>query len=609
MPETVSERDITRAEWQVTQIDSIDGGLNASKPAHLIEDNEWKQANNIVVRDGVARTDTGYGQLGVDPFTSEHQLLLGNPRKVIEHVNVSGGRTPVCITDKTFYRFVGTAWEATKDSVAGDTLNVALTGGETTITLVSRTGFPTSGIAIFDNDGGDQVAREYTHGAGAQDLDFTVALPSPFIASTGNVVETAVKLAGTNENEVVAVLVPSEPWTAFTNGVDVPKRFDGTDVIDIPGLSAITLTAARTMSWYKNVLNLGNVVEGGTARVNRVRWPDVGDPSTWNAGTAGFEDLFNTSDPIVGMAPLGNDNIIYRGRGISKQEHLGTDTKLWNFRTMIYGFVSGASGVGAVSANSVFPAGDRHIVMHRDGIYSYQGGFSIQDISKKVFDGVFDANGEFDKSLGHRAFIQYVDEHDEVFCFYPVKGDEYCKRALVLNLKNGAWGKRTFSEQFTGAGLRVKSGAVLIQDLVGAIFEQEWTMLSGPITGSDTPSVALCGNDLKVYQYDYITPSEDGVSIAWEVVTREFYFPDRDLRFDRFDFMLQGNAIQVHYSFDGGQSWVILGTFGPAPSLTRFKVYLQFLVERICFRFKGTGGGVRISTISLKHRNESRWDL
>lgn len=608
MAEAVPEQQLTQSAWMVTQVAGFEGGLNRGAPKHLIQENQSPNSENVVVRDGRVLIDTGYAPLGTDPFTSVQQILIGDPRRAFEHVDNAGNRTTLCVTDSTLYKWVaGGYWVGVGNGTA-TTLSVATTGGEATITVASPAGFTIGNPFTLINDAGDVFTGLIANIVGSV-ISVTGNLPNPFVAAIGKAVNECQLYAGDNDSQVVVVAHPGQEWTIFTNGVDNVQKYNGTIVVDLVGLfSVIAVTAVKAMSLYKDHLVVGNFVESGSSEPNKVRWPDTGLFETWNSGNAGFEYLHSTRDPILCMKPLGDDNIIYRTRSIVRHEYVGTSIKLFNFRTTVHGLSAGAEGVGVVSQNSVFPLSNMHLLLSRDGIYRYQGGFSIQKISDPVFPGIFDAAGRFAKENGHRAFVQYIDETDEVFFFYPIVGATYPERALILNLRSGAWSNRVFPQEFSGFGERIATNSIQIQDLQGRIIDQNWNMLSKLVSG-EVPTIVLGGSNNKTYEYNFLAGDDAGTAIPWFMETAEINTLHRSHRYHRYDFLMAGDSVTIAYSIDGGSAWVTLGTVSPGAALDMVRLYKQIVADRLQLRFSGSGRGAQISSVALMHREERRWGL
>lgn len=604
-----SEPDLVDATWRVLEIAEFNGGLNTSQAPHLLADNELSAVKNLIARDGLLKVDTGYSQLGVSVYDSTHQTLQGKPQAFVELVPTSGAREFICITQKTVYKLSsGGMWEVIDSGDTHGTLATNPGGGGLSITVQAGEGslYTIGDIIGIVDDSGDVFTTEVIFKIG-DTLSIDPFTPNTFSAAAGNAVHIGPVLAGTDDKPVVVTEIPSHGWIVFTNDVDAVKRYDGSTVEDLPGLVSFGITAARTVSLYNNHLHVGNVVKGGIREPQSVYWSDTGDPTNWTTGNSGFEKLFDSRAEIMAMRPLGDQHIIYSDRAITRQEFVGASNLLFFFRTMIYAPPIGL-GVGPVSPNSVISHANQHFVLARDGVYVYQGGFTIERISDKVFDRIFGSGGEFDANeRSIRAFSQFMDQTDELYFFYPsVSATDFCDRALIRS-REGRWFRREFVDEFLGSGTKLAdSGGTTIAQLVGTIAEQQWTLGGSSVSGQ-VPQIALAASDSKTYLYDFSSGQDDDSPIAWSMTTKEVRGLHHYFLTDRFDFLLSGMSVEVEYTTDGGVTWSTIGTVSPGLKLTMERLFQQITAERLMLRLSGTGGGPEISSAAVKLRNSARW--
>jgi hypothetical protein len=603
------EEQVVTSKWNITEIPAPTGGLNTADEEYRIADNEAVQMSNCVVRQGQVRPDSGYTELGDDPFSASYPTFYGNPRKPIQYVDNTGTQIILMVTDTTVYTLgAGDEWRVVTRG-DDDTLAVGLTGTETSITLVSDAGFAVGDVIGILDDSSDLIMRKIDALPGANVVDLDVALPAGFTAAIGNAVHAGPNLTGNNTKNVVHVHVPSAQSVIFTNGVDRVQIFDGSTCQELTEIfTDISVTTCETVGLFANSVILGNITEGGAQKPHKVYWSDTGDPNEWATGNSGNDELFDTRDPIVGMKLLGDVNIIYRSRSIIRQEFVGTELQYFNFRTMIFGEEFGAQGVGAVGHNAIFPFESEHIFMSRDGIYSYKGGFSVENIGRKIFKGQFDSNGAVDKEVLYRGFLQYVPEYDDLYCFYPsTLATEYCDKALILNVASRVWTTRNWTHEMTGSSVRLVSESITYNDLIGQMIEQEWTALSRTVDGQ-VPTVLLTSvdTDNKVFEYDYISNTDNGTDIVWVAITKHFRQLDREIRFDRFDFLLAGGTVIVNFKFDGALKGGV--AFTPGGALVRQRQYFQQVASSFQLIFRNTSAsGAVVGDWSIRHRDSARW--
>ncbi|MBU2346526.1 MAG: hypothetical protein KJ888_20240, partial [Gammaproteobacteria bacterium] len=131
-----------------------------------------------------------------------------------------------------------------------------------------------------------------------------------------------------------------------TNDQDVPVKVSSTpakSALDVSDLTD-TLTKARTLTWYRNYLILGNTVEASTERPTRFRWSNVGTIETWDDDD--FVDIATfAGDEIVGFFELYGELYIILTKSIWKASLVGGDD-VFTFRKVV-------DGIGAISTYSI----------------------------------------------------------------------------------------------------------------------------------------------------------------------------------------------------------------------------------------------------------------
>jgi hypothetical protein len=606
----MSIQNVITPTWKYYEYAHLIGGLDTSLPSHYIEKQYTPQAINVVFRNGRVVIDSGYRRLGTDEHTGLEQFLRGDARRFFIYETSVGTTTLLCVTDKSLWRLNNAgAWELVSDSTS-NTLASGITGGNLLITLTDATNFAIGDvIAVTDNDGKTQY-RQIT-GKSVNLLSLDTALPNPFVADAGNVVYRGPRLTGTADDQVVDVPFPANGTHLFTNGKDPIQVYDGS-TCEALVTTGVTLTAVKSLVVFANALVVGGITDGGTVYPSRVRWSDTGDPTVWNAGTAGFEDLVDSRDQILGMYKLAADTIIYRTRSIVRMEFRGTQLHHFFFRPTIAADSLGPSGTGAVSRNAILTLSDSHVFVSKDGIYEYTGGFEVREITPRVFRGIFDANGELDRERAHRGFIYLFDQYDDIYFFYPdVGATNHCRRALVYNISSRAFGYRQFARELSGVGPHLSSTSITYNDLVGTMAEQTWTAASSSVSG-EIATVMLGGRSSNgfsyAFEYNYITPQEDSASILWELHTRDESFLDAPQRFNRFSFLMSGLSVNVDVSTDRGASFLSIvsdASPGGVPGIVRG--FRDFTCEYMRLRFSGSGGGFSVEQVVAQYRPAYRW--
>lgn len=558
-------------EWEYKFIPDLTLGLNANVPDTFLEDGETASSVNLHFDKKIVKKDTGYILFG--------GAIRGNPRIDFQFYKTDGTSELLLITDATFYIYSASQWQYVSDSNSTSTTNDEV-AGQTVIEVPSTTGFSVADYVGIALDDGTQHQTTIASVSAGVSITIDDAIPVGRNTGVGAVVVKAVDLAGSLDIQISTVVLPSHNWFIFTNGIDNPKRYDGTDCIDVPNLPSAGNTQCRLVGLFNNHLILAHTTEGGTRYPQRVRRANTGDPTDWTTGNAGYNDLYDNEDWLVAIAYLGPYMILYRERSIVRTEYVGSIDLLFNFETVI-------SGEGALSQDSVIDLGDYHIFIGNANIYEYKGGFDFNPIGDKIYYDIFGTNGELNSSYKQRVFGFYVEELDEVWVFYPPTGSDKPTKLLRYLQENGSWMQREFNHDVSGFGLYQSTADKTWNDLVGTWLQQTWTWDSRSVE-ANAPTTHLCSSDnLQVYEYEYFNTTDNDTAIVYDFETKDFGNPRIMTRFDLFDFRLQGTDILIEYSTDEGVSWTTLATVSKA-LMGKVVLNKQIVTQYLRFKFSGS---------------------
>ncbi len=579
-------------KWAYRQVEQLNRGLNVSLKSTLIDESECLVADNIRFEKGQALVDLGYKTFGV--------AVRGSPRATFQFFKKNGSSTLALITNLTFYVWNESflEWQYPSNGTK-TTMNTAEAAGGTTLDVVSIAGFSDGDFISIELNSGGQLQTSINGAPSGNNITITNAIPAGSTAGAGNDVFLAVVLTGSDNIPVSITTWAAFDKMYFANGTDKPMEFDGTDVTVISNLPSSGNTLARLITVFNNYLIIMHTTEGGTAHPQRVRWTNAGSDSNWNE-SVNFNDLFESEDFIVATATLGTFQVIYKERAIYRMEFLGLVNQTWQFTRTI-------DGEGALNQDSVLNIGDEHIFMGNANIYKYDGNFSIQPIGDKVFDKIFSFSGELNPEFISRSFGVYVEELDEGWFFYPSGNDSYPQNMLKLKVSTGALSIRKFGINIVGFGFFQSQGDVTWQGALGTWAAYEGIWVSKQIQ-TNAPTLHLCSQgQLRVYEYDYITAADDGTAIAYEFITKDFYVPNRELRFDRYEFLMKGTTVLIEASYNEGASFETLGTVSPGNVFSRQRLFKQIIGRSVRFRFTGSNG-FGLDWIGFSFKRESIWD-
>lgn len=576
-------------EPQQKVLSDFSGGMNTEKPPSKLAENEFISIQNLQVYRGKLRPDTGYTTFG--------QSTNGIPQGSFQFIKTDGSLQDLLLTTTTLYNFNTTAlqWQLVQGG-ATTTLTAATAAGSNSFAFTSAIGFAINDLIGIILDNGSQLQTTITNIVG---LTITTLdnVPVGRTANIGAIVVDAPKLTGSTDFQPVGLTWAPSNLFIFTNGVNAPQQYDGTQCKALVG---VTFDSCRLLSAFHGFLIAFDVTQGGIRFPYRAQNSDQGNPQVWNSGLAQTTDLADTEDFIMAAEPLGPWIIIYRQASIMRRSYIGDFPQLFLDEYML-------QGVGIVSSNCIANVGSSHIFVGEEGIFRYSGGYDYEDVSSKIYDYLFSPTGVVNNSAVDKIFCFYVAELDEVWIFIPTGSNTYCDTLLRYDQGDESWFIRKFANLMVGFGF--------LESLAGRTWQQAtqtWasdtsTWLSRS-TQPEAPLTLLCDPINKiVYVYDYVSPTDNGAVINWNFVTKDFEIVAKKVRLDGVHAEGTGSNILVEASFDRGNSWQTVGTLNFGLSPTHQNVNMQVVSDVIRFRLSGSDPNFFLDWMRVDYFEETPW--
>ena len=574
-------------EWSMKAVLNFNGGLNLQVRPEDVSDDEVVEGQNLRVEKNRTLLDYGYADFGA--------AVDGNPRRSYQMFLKSGSSFLVLITNNTFYTWstAVTEWQFTSNGT-DTTLAVAAVATDLTIDVVDDTDFTNGERIGITLDDGTQHQTTINGVPAANVITLLVAMPGA--AAIGKAVVEGLDLNGSDAAHVSLAQVPSHDWLIFANGSDVPKRFDGSTVEDVPDMPA-GLTACNLVHQFGDYTIMLGTVESGTSLPQRVRVSDTGRPDIWTTGNATFYDLYSTPGFINAVADLGPYMIVYKSRSIVRFEFIGSAAQLFSHEEVV-------KIEGAVSRGAVVDLGTRHIFVGHSNLYEYKGGFDITPIGDKIRQKVFGVEGETNPSFVSTIFLVYVEALQEVWFFYPHGANTSPQRFLRYHLDHENFYQRDVGVDVVGYGAYINAASRKWSDLIGTWTAQDWVW-SSQLLLANSATIHMGGGNQQVYEYDYFVSSDDGVAISYQLETRDFFLLNKEARFDRVDVKVKGSNVLIEYSIDEGASWETWGIVENKASFAGIsQFYKQVSSDTIRFRLTGSEAGFGLESFSFRFRPE-----
>lgn len=581
----------TKVNWQEDLVTDLIKGLDESKVPELIDKGATPDSKNVNIFNGALYKDTGYSKFA--------QILRGTPRKTYQFIKKDTSDFYVCLTDATFYVYnVGSnEWDYVSDGV-DTTLSGAL-GASSIIPVVDRTGFSANQyVGLMLSDGTQHkttIVSGYIDATGAGNI--AVNDPTPSAADSGAVFLKTPDFTGSPTIQVDFIQINSDDKLIITNGVDNVKVYDGTTIEDLANLPASGNTQCKALGYHNNHLLLLNTTEGGISFPYRIRNSDTGNIEEWSAGNAGFEDLYDTPDHIVGGLLLGPYFIIYKAKSIIRQEWVGSDDLLFSREDVI-------TNEGLLSKDGVVDLGDHHIFVGNSNFYRYRGGFDLEPIGDQVYNKIFNIFGDLNPQFRSLSFMLYAENSEEIWFFYASIGEESPKAILKYSIKNKSWIYRELKDNIVGYGIYQRVTTLTWNTIVGT-WNDQVNIWNANALASNLPSIHLCGDEnLRVYEYDYSELDDDGVTqdCYWE--SKDFFDGGYYLLVDSIILKAKGTDVYVDYSIDAGVTWTNLDSF-TSSTVDIHKIDGEFSSKSFRFRVRSDNNGFQLNWFKIMFTRDS----
>lgn len=576
-------------EWTEEVIDHLTGGLNVALTANLLDPSQTPMVENMFFREGRVLLSSGYKKFGA--------VVRGTPRREIAFERLDESVELCLVTTVTFYKWSTAAkqWQYVKGP-AGTNANGGEPAGETVVEVDSVAGFSIGNFIGVILDNGTQHQTTVA-AVGATTITMDDAVPVGRSILDNAVVVIAVSLAGTLAKAIDYTTVPNLDWLVFTDGLTPPQRYNGTDCIEVPNLPGTTFLA-ETCIWWSSALLFGNITLDGTKRPVGIYWCDTADPTNWTTGTAGNDNLYNTADQIRKFMLMGSELIIYRHEGTTKGTYVGTATRLFLF-------LDTQATKGLLATLAVVDGGDQHFFMGHDDLYIYEGGLSIVPFGLPIRDKIFGDGGELNPSEAHKSFALYCENYKELWFVYARGVDENPRAIIRYKLESKTFSYRILSHEMSGFGVFRLESSLIWSEIIGAWEEQTTTWDARSFIGGSATILFSGVSPAQVYEYDFVTSSDDGIAVHGKIRTKNFVFNKKQHRIDNLKVEIRGTEAHIMYSIDRGVTWQEYGMISSISDFTAVAIYKQVIAEQIAFEFECVGTGLGVGWIKFEHREES----
>jgi len=312
----------------------------------------------------------------------------------------------------------------------------------------------------------------------------------------------------------------------------------------------------------------------------RVRWSLAGNLERSDQGLA-FNDLVDSD-----VSPIAGGNYLQRLLVLVKEESV-----------VLMRFIGGLSVFsfntewheGTFAGDTIARWQNLLFYLGKDDVYVFDGAQATRIAEHRVRDAIFDILTT--DQLRHM-FGRIYPRFNEYWLWITTDDNTFPTEVFVYNIKLNAWSRFKFN-QTPDMGLYHTVSGQTIDDLVGTIDDQNWTLDSGILDGSaESPVIADDTGGTFVLDErvnsDYLTASTSQ-PIPIRFVSRDFTHVDlpRKERNNQFLFEALGGTIEVSYSRDFGVTFKREKTLTLQPQFTRSRYWIDTNADNIRFKFAG----------------------
>lgn len=226
----------------------------------------------------------------------------------------------------------------------------------------------------------------------------------------------------------------------FTDGNQYVKKYDGATVTDLGNLPTIQTTGKIVQTFQSHVL-LMNTIEAGNPQPVRVRWSHTGNPEEWVSGNAGFVDLVDTPEQIVGCMELLGRMFIYKEYSIWEMVYVGYPVMFQVAPVII--------GKGLISPRALIKVRDIHYFAGRDGLYMFNGR-DIEPFGLEIKEFLFGRRAVCTTPQLKNLSMVYVAEEDEIWVSVPTSlSNTGYDETFVYHIQTNMWSRRQIRKDTT----------------------------------------------------------------------------------------------------------------------------------------------------------------
>jgi hypothetical protein len=366
-----------------------------------------------------------------------------------------------------------------------------------------------------------------------------------------------------------------------TNGKDNIQKYIGSGLMTDLGGSPPIAKHIETVGEY---IMLSDVTDGGTRYPWRIQWNDTGDITDWSSGNAGYFDLLDNDQKIIGMKKLNENLVVFKEKTIYIGRLIDT-SDIWNFDLI-------ESGQELLNNRSLVEFRGKIYYLGIDGNIYVFNGYSSVPIGDKIQNEIGRVlNAErFGMSFGRvNSFRKCIE------FFICQNGYDYCNFRWALNYEDGSIFYDTFDVGISSATtFKDTSAQLAYNDFDDTVTYGNITRVYDEDLGGTGFEFKMIGkSNGKAYKEDSTYFNDDTEAIEQEFVTPDINLNDHE-RLNRWSHVVGqflGVSVTVYYSINYGVDYFVIpysstqNNFDLTPQFVNYSFWKDLKAQYIRFKF------------------------
>lgn len=372
-------------------------------------------------------------------------------------------------------------------------------------------------------------------------------------------------------------------WIIITNGVDVPRYWDGATskfVLYAPDYTSFTTCKALRM--FFNHLILVNVTKGSN-NGQMIAWSDAQSLTQFNTGLSGEAVIPGVKGSFVRAEQLGDRMVLYSTNSMCTMTYVGG--------TDIYSVELVGDETRLLSPKSIANLGAFHMFLSQENVFLFDGSRLMRTMGDKIYRQYRE---EVDVANAYQAFAFPDFARQQAYFVIPTGGVHaiYKLDYDLSDIASSKWSRHQYADRPLCMGFYTRTfdllfDSILCQNLDWSDADFDW---SAGATKIGFPLRVFGTSGGRVMQADDTVGNDNGTGISAYADTVDFVVPQgflsENARWLEIEADLQGTSCIVSYSPDKGVTYIPVDTIALGGSFEKYELQIDGYSPTLRVRFE-----------------------